>query len=61
MRSFRQLVKPVPQPYKKWLARFVLVVTLIPSVAIVGAIDAAKWLGQVAEEVWDGWKDVARW
>jgi hypothetical protein len=54
-------LKPIPQPYKTWVARSLFPFFFAILVPYAAVVEAAGWCKEQSEEVKDAWNDVTDW
>jgi hypothetical protein len=59
--SVKRLLRSVPQPYKTWIARALLVPFFVVMVPFAAIVESAKWCAGTAVEIIDAWREVRHW
>lgn len=59
--NVRKALRPVPQPYKTWIARAILPFACLVMVPYIAIVEGAGWCKEIAGEVVDAWRDMETW
>lgn len=60
--NLRNILRRVPQPYKRWIARPIGVAFVLLLVPLAAALDIAGWVKRVTgAAIIDLWEDIGTW
>lgn len=59
--NVKDALRPIPQPYKTWIARAILPLVFLVIVPYAAVVESAGWCKEMAGEVVDAWRDVRTW
>lgn len=59
--NVKRMLRPVPQPYKMWLARIIIPPFMLIEIPLVAITDSYKWCCEIAEEIASVWRDTREW
>jgi hypothetical protein len=60
--NLQNSLKPIPQPYKRWIGRPLALAFIAVLLPVAAAIDAFDWLNDIVErEVVGIWREIADW
>lgn len=57
----KHALRNVPQPYKTWLGRPLLVIMIIVMLPYAIVTEGGQWCKEVAGEVADAWREIKDW
>jgi hypothetical protein len=61
MITIKDIVKPLPQPYKAYAARLVLVCSVPILVPLSVIVEGSAWCKEMYREYIDAWQSVREW